>query len=300
MSKRFIDFIKNPALVFESLGARGFFKKMSDEKYLKKLFRIKMGKKPDLVSPKTYSEKLQWLKLHDRKPEYSLLVDKAEVKKLVAEKIGEEHIIPTLGVYEKWDDIDFDKLPKSFVIKCTHDSGGLVIVKDKSAFDKKSAEKKIKKSLKRNFYYASREWPYKNVIPRIIVEKYLDGGKDLPDYKFFCFDGKVKALFVATGRPYDTRFDFYDENYNFLPFTNGHPNSDVKLEKPENFEKMKEIAEILSKGYPHVRIDLYDLNGKIYFGEYTFYHWSGLTPFCPEEWDYKFGDMIKLPDGEKI
>lgn len=299
MSKTCKDFIKNPGLIFESLGARGFFKGMSDEKYLKKLFRIRMGGNLDLTNPKTFNEKLQWLKLHDRKPEYTALVDKAKVKEIVAEKIGEEYIIKTLGVYDKWEDVDFDKLPKSFVIKCTHDSGSVIVVKDKNLFNRKKAKKKINKRLKNNYYYGNREWPYKNVKPRIIVEEYLDGGADLPDYKFFCFDGKVKALFVATGRPFDTRFDFYDENFERLPFLNGHKNAEIEISKPQNFELMKALAETLSEGIPHVRIDFYEVGGAVKFGEFTFYHWSGLVPFKPKEWDYKFGEWIKLPTGEK-
>ena len=270
-----------------------------DKLYLKILFRIKMGKKLDLNQPKTYSEKLQWLKLYNRNPLYTSLVDKFSVKEYVSKKIGKEHIIPTLGVWNKFENIDFSQLPNQFVLKCTHDSGGLVICKDKSKFDIENARKIIKKSLKCKYYKSYREWPYKNVIPRIIAETYMeDESGELKDYKFFCFNGKVKALFIASDRQKkgeDTKFDFFDRDFNHLPFTNGHPNASDSPQKPHMFEKMIVLAETLSKGFPHVRIDLYEVGTKIYFGEMTFFHWSGFVPFNPESWDYKFGEWLQLP-----
>lgn len=274
---------------------------LSDEAYLKFAFRAKVGKKLDLKDPKTYNEKLQWLKLYNRKPEYTQMVDKYGVKEYVANAIGEEYIIPTLGVWDSFDEIDFDKLPDQFVLKCTHDSGGLVICRDKSKLDKIAAKKKIERSLKTNYYLHGREWPYKNVKPRIIAEQYMEDEKtqELRDYKFFAFDGEVKALFIASDRfagGEETKFDFFDENFNHLPFTNGHPNANVLPEKPEMFEEMKELAAKLGEGIPQARIDFYEVNGKIYFGEITFFHWGGMKPFKPEEWDYKFGEWIKLPE----
>ena len=269
-----------------------------DKIYLKIKFYKIFKRKLDLSNPKTFNEKLQWLKLYDRKDIYTTMVDKYEVKKYVASIIGEEYIIPTINVYNKFDDIDFSKLPNQFVIKCTHDSGGVVIVKDKSKLEISSAKEKINKSLRHNFYYDGREWPYKNVKPRIIVEKYMidESGYELKDYKFFCFDGKVKLMFIATDRNANTEtcFDFYDEKFHHLPFTNGHPNSKKSIKKPKNFDEMKKLAEILSKNIPQIRVDFYNINGKIYFGELTFYHWSGFMPFKPEEWDYKLGEMINI------
>ena len=231
----------------------------------------------------------------------SLKEELYKVKKYVADIIGEEYIIPTLNVWNSFDEIDFDTLPDQFVLKCTHDSGGLVICNDKTNFDKEAAKKKIEASMKAKYYYHGREWSYKNVKPRIIAEEYMEDAttKDLRDYKFFAFNGDVKMLFIATERQEkdsETKFDFFDENFEHLPVTNGHPNSEPPYFKPENFDKMKELAEILSKDIPHVRVDFYNVNGKIYFGELTFYHWSGLIPFSPEEWDYKFGEWITLPD----
>lgn len=272
----------------------------SDEKFLKKLFRLTMGKNLDLNNPLSFNEKLQWLKIHYRQPIMTNMVDKLEAKKYVAERIGEEYIIPTLGVYKTTDEINFNDLPNQFVLKCTHDSGGIVICKDKSNLDIESTKKKLAESLKCNYFYQNREWPYKNVIPRIIAEQYMEdeSGYELKDYKFFCFDGDVKALFIATDRGIEneeTKFDFYDVEFNHLPFTNGHPNAKRELKKPKGFEEMKSLASKLSKGHPHLRVDFYDVNGKIYFGELTFYHWSGIVPFVPEEWDYTFGSWIKLP-----
>lgn len=273
----------------------------SDEKFLKRIFKLSMGKELNLDNPQTFSEKLQWLKLHNRKPEYTQMVDKVGAKEYVANIIGEEYIIPTIGVWDRVEDIDFDKLPDQFVLKCTHDSGGIVICSDKSKLDISAAKAKLKRGLKRQFYAQNREWPYKNVKPRIIGEQYMvdDSGYELKDYKWFCFNGEPKALFIATDRGVkgeETKFDFFDAEFNHLPFTNGHPNANREIAKPKSFEKMKELAAKLSEGQPHLRVDFYDIDGKIYFGELTFYHWSGTMPFEPEEWDYTFGSWIKLPN----
>lgn len=259
-----------------------------------------MRKKMNLENPTTYNEKLQWLKLYDRRPEYTTMVDKYAVKEYVANIIGEEYIIPTLGVWDKFDDIDFDLLPDQFVLKCTHDSGTVVICRDKSTFDIKAAKKKINGRLYYNYFYEHREWPYKNVKPRIIAEKYMEDNEtqELRDYKFFCFDGKAKAMFIASDRftpGVETKFDFFDMDYNHLDFTNGHPNADVYPEKPDCFEKMKELSEMVSANIPHCRVDFYVVNSKIYFGEITFFHWSGLMPFNPSKWDEIFGSWINLP-----
>ncbi len=299
MSRSIKEILKNPLLLFVTLGHRELLNWMNDETYLKIAYRIKMGKKLNLNPPVTFNEKLQWLKLHDRRPEYTTMVDKYEAKKWVADKIGGGYIIPTLGVWDKFDAINFDELPNQFVLKCTHDSGGLVICKDKSKFDKAAARAKIERCLKHSFFWGQREWPYKNVKPRIIAEQYMEDSvtKDLRDYKFFAFDGDVKAMFIATerGAKEETKFDFFDEDFHHLPFINGHPNADVCPQKPKCFEEMKKLAAQLSKGIPEVRVDFYEVDGKVYFGEMTFFHWSGLVPFEPKEWDYKFGEWIKLP-----
>lgn len=278
-----------------------FGRVLSDKTYLTLQYRTAFHKKLNWSHPKTFSEKLQWLKLYDRNPEYTKMVDKIEVKKYVASIIGEEHIIPTLGVWDRFDDIDFDALPDQFVLKCSHDSGGLVICRDKSKFDKTAAKQKIEKSLKHSYYWHGREWPYKNVKPRILAEVYLEDDTkthELHDYKFFCFDGQVRALFIASDRytpGVEAKFDFFDTEFRHLPFCNGHPNADVLPQKPQTFDEMLALAAKLSSGIPQVRVDLYEVNGKVYFGELTFFHWSGLMPFQPPEWDEKFGEFITLP-----
>lgn len=271
---------------------------LSDRRFIELMWELKYGYKLDLDNPKTFNEKLNWLKLNDRNPIYTALVDKCEVKKYVAEKIGYDYVIPTLGVWNSFDEIDFDSLPESFVLKCTHDSGSTLIVKDKKDFDKGNAGKVLSKALKHNFFWNAREWPYKNVHPRIIAEPYLaDLQGCLNDYKFFCNNGKVKFLFIATERfseAEETKFDFFDREFNHLEFTNGHPMALTTPAKPKEFEQMVELCERLSSGIPFVRVDLYDLNGKILFGEYTFSHWGGFVAFTPPEWDRKLGDMIQL------
>ena len=283
--------MKKIKLLIIKLARKGIIK-LSDKKFLDICFQYYLGKK------------LQWLKVYDRKDIYTMMVDKYEAKKYVATIIGDEYIIPTLGVYENFDDIDFSKLPNKFVMKCTHDSGGLVICTNKKNFDYRKARKKIENSLKVNYYNCWREWPYKNVKPRIIIEKYLksDNSTGLDDYKFFCFNGEVKLLFVATDRmntKEETKFDFFDANYNHLPIRNGHPNSKSIPPKPKKFEEMKRIASLLSQGIPHLRVDLYESNGKIYFGELTFSHWAGMVPFDPKTYDELLGSWIDIKNIRK-
>ena len=274
---------------------------LPDRPYIKIMFFIWRWKRLDLNNPKTFCEKLQWLKLYDRRPEYTQMVDKYEVKKYVAGVIGEEYIIPTIGVWDSVSKIDWDILPKQFVIKCTHDSGSVIICKDKSVFDKYDAIKKLEEWMKRDYYINGREWPYKNVPHRIIAEEYIQPDvvtNDLPDYKYFCFNGVPKLMFVATERHNEndeTRFDFFDMDYNHLDIKNGHPFANIIPSKPKNFELMKELSKKLSKGIPHVRVDFYEVNGRVFFGELTFSHWSGLVPFEPEKWDDILGSWIVLP-----
>lgn len=260
------------------------------------------GRFCDMKNPKTYNEKLQWLKLNNRRPEYSVMVDKFEMKRFVSERIGTEYVIPSIGgPWNTVEEIELGSLPEQFVLKTTHDCGGVVICKDKSKFDFNTACEFLNKHLHNNYYLAHREWPYKNVRPRIFAEQYMEdeSGYGLRDYKWFCFDGEPKALYVASERSNEnteTKFDFFDAEFNHLPIINGHPNSDFHIERPKGFEKMKKLAAKLSKGYPHLRVDFYDINGNIYVGELTFFHWSGLVPFEPEEWDLMFGSWITLPN----
>lgn len=283
--------------VFVHFASRYYFNWMPDKLFIKLNYRCRFGKKLDLDNPRTYNEKLQWLKLYDRDPKHTELVDKYEVRKFIKDKIGEQYLIPLIGVWDSVEDIDFDKLPEQFVLKCTHDSGGVIICRDRSQFNVEEAKKKLSYLMKRNFYKLHREWPYKNVKHRIIAEKYMvdESGTQLKDYKFFCFNGEPKMMFVATDRNIDTRFDFYDMEFKHMDFKNGHENADKHIEKPTGFEEMKRLAAILSKGIAHVRVDFYDINGKVYFGEMTFFHWSGYVPFEPESYDYMLGEWIELP-----
>lgn len=278
------------------LGITGHIKIKSDENYLKMMYFCKFGKKLNLVNPKGFNEKLQWLKLYDHKSEYTALIDKYEAKKTVARYIGEEYIIPTLGVWNSFDEIDFDSLPNQFVLKCTHDSGGLVICHDKNKLDIKAARKKIETSLKKNYYYSGREWPYKNVPHRIIAEQYM--ADDLRDYKLFCFDGVPRMTLVCSERftKDGLKEDFYDEAWNHLNVQRpAHGNAILPIQRPKQYELMKKLAAKLSEKMPFARIDFYEINEKVYFGEITFYPASGFEGFKPEEWDLKLGEWIKLP-----
>lgn len=284
---------------FVLFAYHGFYKRMNDETYLKKMFRARMGKELDLEHPKTFNEKLQWLKLNDRKQLYTKMVDKYEAKRYVADKIGDQYIIRNYGVWEHFDDIDFSALPRKFVLKCTHDSGGIVICTDKCQFDKSAARKKLEGCLKNNYYWIGREWPYKNVRPRIIAEEFMadDTNNELNDYKFMCFGGKVKASFVCSNRfsKAGLNVTFYDNDWKRLPFTRHYPASTTEIDKPKKYEEMVELAERLSQGIPFLRVDFYEIKGKIYFGELTFFPGSGFEEFDPNQWDEILGEWIEIP-----
>ena len=297
MIKKLYTYLRHPQYFLLWLDIKGIVR-LPDDLYLKIFYKKKIGKKLNLKNPQTFNEKMQWLKLNDRKEIYTTMVDKYDVKKYVANIIGEEYIIPTIGVYDNFDNINFDELPNKFVIKCTHDSGGVVVCKDKSIFNIEIARKKINDCLKKNFYYLGREWPYKNVKPRIIIEKFLDDEKneDLIDYKIMCFNGKAQCSFLCLNRrsKEGLNVDFYDLNWNKMPFERHYKQSNIVMEKPENYDLMIELAEKLAKNIPFVRVDFYDIKGKVYFGELTFYPGSGMEEFNPEEWDKKLGDLLVL------
>lgn len=291
---------KEPWLLFMKLIHRypELFKWMDDEIYLRFFYRIVMEKKLNLDNPQTFNEKLQWLKIHDRKDIYTTMVDKYEAKQYVAEQIGEKYIIPTLGIWDSFDDIDFDSLPDQFVLKCTHDSGGLVICRDKNRFDRGAARKKINRSLRNNFYWFGREWPYKNVKSRIIAEKYMEEGdsSDLKDYKFFCFAGKVKCFKVDFDRYTEHHANYFDPEGNLLPFGEliCPPIPDRKLDIPQSIEHMIRFAEALSTNIPFLRVDFYDVDGRVFFGELTFFPASGFGKIIPDEWDQILGSWIPV------
>lgn len=265
--------------------------------YLKLVYRIKTGRKLNLKNPVGFNEKLNWLKLHDKHPEYTDLADKYKVREIIKEKLGDGYSIPLLGVWDRFEDIDFAQLPDRFVLKCSHDSGSVRIIKDKSELDEKKLEELrvfYTKHLKRNPYNSGREYPYRKIRPRILAEQYMEVPGGIDDYKFFCFNGDPKLMFVATDRSTDCRFDFFDMEFNHLDIYNIHPNADRAVSKPALFEKMKQISATLSQGIKHVRIDLYEINGQIYVGEYTFFHGGGFWLFNPEEWERRLGDWIEM------
>lgn len=272
----------------------------SDKLFLTLRYRLIFGKWIDWNNPSTYNEKLQWLKIYNRRQEYTKLVDKYDVKEYVEKVIGTKYVIPTLGVWDKFEDINFDSLPNQFVLKTTNGGGGtgVVICKDKKSFDKTAAKMKIEKSLKHNLYTLLREWPYKDIKPRIIAEEFIcDDVHPVPiDYKFYCFNGQPKVVAIATERTIKTCFDYYDMAFNHLEFTQGGPNSSKSISKPIALDEMVALASVLSHNLPHVRIDLYEIRGRIYFGEFTFFDSSGFAKFDPEEWDSVMGSWIDLPD----
>ena len=296
--KIFLCLIHNPHKLF-AIGLMKIAKIFPDVLFLKLLFHLRMGYKLNLDNPQTFCEKLQWLKLHNRKPEYTQMVDKYDVKQYVADVIGEKYVIPTIGVWDRVEDIDFDKLPNQFVLKCTHDSGGVVICKDKSQLDINAAKKLLHRGLRKNYYWQTREWPYKNVKRRIIAEEFIKevGRQDLSDYKFFCFNGEPHYCQVIRDRYTLETIDFYDMEWNHMPFVGLNPvakNGLNPVVRPQHLTNMIEICRKLATGIPFSRIDLYVVENKEYFGEITFYPASGFGRFTPQEWDCKLGELINL------
>lgn len=274
-----------------------------DKMYLKIIFYLNMGERLDLKNPKTFNQKLQWLKLYDRNPYYTQLVDKYKVKQIIADKIGMQYVVPTYGVWSSFDEIDFDKLPEKYVLKCTHDCGSVFLINNKSDFDLNKVKIAIEAMLKHNYYYAGREWPYKNVEPRIIAEEYLEdesAEKDntrIRDYKFYCFDGKAVCVMVCIGRESgNPQFYYFDKDWKFLRFDKRSADLEegFTLEKPSSMDKMFDLAEILSAGLKHVRVDFYEVNQKIYFGELTFFSAGGFDKDITCEADRYFGTLLKI------
>ena len=279
------------------LSILNFFGFIPDKPMIRLLYRIKTGERLNLKSPETYTEKLQWLKLNDRRPEYSDMVDKLKMKDYVAKKVGGSYTVPVLGVWDSAGDIDFDSLPDGFTIKCNHDSGSIRICRDKSSFDAEGARKSLAAALKRDCSSFGREWPYRGVERKIFAEELLhsdspDGA--LTDYKFFCFDGKPLVMYISDDRGDDPHTDFFDAGFNPLPMRMRDPSSPVPPEKPAKFEEMKAIAAALSEGIPHLRVDFYCIGDRLYVGELTFYPNSGFTKIQPDEWNRRMGGFIDL------
>ena len=300
MKRQTLDKIfKNPRVLLSIFLHKLAFLFKNDKFYLQLAYRVKFGKELNLDNPKTFNEKLQWLKLYDRRPEYTTMVDKYAVKDYVAKKIGDEYIIPTLGVWDRVEDIDFNSLPQQFVLKVTHDSGGLVICKDKMKLDIEKAKRKLNRSLKKDYFIASREWPYKDVPHRIIAEKYMsDNGAELADFKIHNFNGIPKIILVCRDRYSKTglKEDFFNERWEHLDLS--RPNcqhSEIEEPAPKELNEMLFLAKTLSKDIPFVRTDFYIIDHHVYFGEITFFPSSGLKPFEPDHWDSTLGSWIDLP-----
>ncbi len=293
-------FLKSADYRFIILSNLGLYDHLSDEAFLKKKYKARFGKTLDLKNPKTFNEKLQWLKLHNRDDRFTTMVDKENVKKYVAERIGNEYVIDSLGVWDSFDEIDFEKLPNQFVLKCTHDSGGLVICRDKDRLNFEQAKKKIEKSLGRNYYMFGREWPYKNVKPRILAEKYMQDENSKPEeslrvYKIMTFNGVPKIIqTIQNDKTPNEVIDYFDTEWNLLKMRQNFPNSNKPLARPATLDKMLELASRLAEDIPFLRIDFYEVNKQVYFSEFTFYSDSGMAKFYPEEWDTVLGNWMDL------
>lgn len=292
---------QKPSTAFYIVICKLFGRWMSDKLYLSILYRMSFRRKLDWEHPKTFSEKLQWLKLYNRKPEYTTMVDKAAVKNYVASVIGKEYIIPTLGIWDKPEEIEWDALPQRFVLKCTHDSHSAIIVKDKETINRAEAGKQLGEFLKCDYFENSREWPYKNVPHRIIAEEYIEpesDNKDLNDFKFYTFNGEPKLLYITSNRGSVNGLneDFFDVEGNHVDIRQfGYENAPVTPSLPKNFDKMVNMARMLAQNTYHVRVDFYEIGDKVYFGELTFFDGGGFCPFNKPEYDQLLGDWIKLP-----
>ncbi len=272
-----------------------YFEIIDDSSYLKNRFKEMTGDDLDIDNPTSFNEKLQWLKLHNRNPKYTECVDKYLAKKHIEKLLGKDYLIPTIGIWDSPKEIEWGKLPEKVVLKCTHDSGSTIIV-NQSSFDIDDVSYRLSVQLDTDYYWIGREWPYKNVCPRIIAEPYIADNQEMMDYKFMCFNGRVESLFVCTDRMGGTglKVTFFDTDWNRLPFERHYPSDKREIEKPENLHEMVRIAEELSRGIPFVRIDLYDIQGRILFGEMTFFPGGGMEEFTPKEWDEKYGKLIVL------
>ncbi|WDL92125.1 glycosyl transferase [Bacillus sp. HNR-4] len=298
MINKIIKGIRDPKrAILYILGTR-ISKGISDERYLKLKYKLITGKELDFENPKTFNEKLQWLKLYNRKPEYTKMVDKFEVRKYITDRIGEEYLIPLIGVYDSFEEIDFDVLPNQFVLKPNHTSGNVYICKDKSKINYEELKKEINMWLKRRYYWMHREWPYKNVKPKIVCEKYMvdESGVELKDYKMYCFNGEIKLIQVDYDRFNGHKRNLYNREWEYVPTSIKYPsNPDVVIKKPSKLKEMLELASVLSEGHPYVRVDFYSINEKLYFGEITFYPEAGYGKFDPDDLDIEMGNLIKLP-----
>lgn len=300
--KTLVDVIKNRphtilGILFGKISKIGIFNKLSDRTYISIQYYLMIGKKLNLSKPITFNEKLQWLKLNNRELIYTNMVDKYKVREIIKHKIGEKYLIPLIGIYLSPYDIDFNKLPDKFVIKCNHDSGSVFICTDKTKIDFCKIQKKLVKNMKKNHFWWSREWPYKNIEPKVIIEKYMkdDNNENLPVYKFLCFNGEPKVIqVIQDDKKENETIDYFDIEWNLLNLRQDYPNSINHYKKPQQLKEMIGIAKKLSEKIPFVRVDLYLVNGKVYFSEFTMFSDAGVARFYPYDWDEKLGEWINL------
>lgn len=286
---------KDPKQIIYGLNNHGLLSWMSDKANVKLIYRLRTGKALDLKNPETFNEKLQWLKVYDHNPRYTNLVDKVTAKQVVGRLIGEEHIVPIIKTWEKAEQIDLSMLPDQFVLKCNHDQGSVVIVRDKRKLNLNETVDFFKKRLKKNNYFSTREFGYKGIIPLVFAENFL--GESIRDYKFYCFHGEPLFLYVGQGLTCDhsLKIDYFDLDWNPMPFYRTDYERLGKVPKPRHFEEMKEIAKVLSKDVPFVRIDLFEENSTVFFSEFTLCPASGFMPFVPEEYDRIIGSYLNIP-----
>ena len=286
--------------IFDRLIKIGFTDRLSDEQFMKLRFFLLTGERLNLRNPQTFCEKVCWLMAHDHNPLYTKMADKYQAKQEVSRLIGPQYVIPLLGVYDRVEDIDLNELPEQFVLKCTHDSGSYVVCKDRATFDWQAGQRKLSNALAQSYFRIKREWAYKDIERRIIAEEYKEGlgEPDSVEYKLTCFNGRVGFVTVCKGVPHagfaDRYNDFFDRDLNPLPFHVYYENSPDPVELVPEIAQMIELSEVLSKGIPQVRVDWYLLDGQLYFGEMTFYTWSGICMFTPKEWDRTLGDLIDI------
>lgn len=295
------DYVKNPYRIFMLLGDRGVLDRMPDEPFLKLIYRANTGKKLHLDPPVTFNEKIQWLKLHFRKPEFPAMADKYRVRAYLAKKAPNLPMIPLLGVWDDPGEIDFSALPARFVLKCTHDSGSVLICRDKECFDTDSAVKYLRARLKKNYFAPGREWPYKDAEPRVIAEEYVEdpASQVLRVYKILNFDGEPRIIqMINNDKTKNETINYYDTDWKRLPFRQNFPNGTTDDPRPEGLATMLENAKLLADGFPFLRTDFYEVAGKVIFSEFTFFSDSGIALFDPPEWDTTLGSWITLPQAK--
>lgn len=303
------NILSNPYMFFHYADMLGFLRYMSDEQWIKTMWRVRTGRNINLENPRGFNEKLNWIKLYDRNPQYTNMVDKYLVRDYIRDTIGEDYLFPLLGVWDNANDINFESLPNEFVLKCNHNSGeGMCVCKDKSVLNTEEVRKKIQIALGKNYYLSEREWPYKNVQPKVICEKFMKDNSPanhtgtLIDYKFHCFNGEPKFLYVGVddiseGSKGELKLSFLDMNWETPEYyRKDHKPMPIKVDKPKTFDEMVYVARKLSKGIPFVRVDLYSIDDKVYFSEFTFFPGGGFGFFSPEKWENLIGDWIELPN----